>query len=101
MPALLRIESEAEGLERADENICGWSAGRCDGSCIHSRRVTRLTIARVPVGASTTDSRRNAASVEGDQATITGCQHVAICIHVIDEARRFDNETASLEVPCR
>ena len=31
-----------------------------------------------------------------DSATITGCHHMAICVHDIEAARRFDPEDAVL-----
>ena len=34
--------------------------------------------------------------VEGDHAAITGCHHFAVCVHDIDEARRFYGEVLSL-----
>jgi glyoxylase I family protein len=36
-------------------------------------------------------------TVRGDGAAITGCHHMAICVHDIDEARRFYGEILSLE----
>ena len=35
-------------------------------------------------------------ATQGDRATITGCHHLAICVHDIDEARRFYGEVLSL-----
>ena len=35
-------------------------------------------------------------TVQGDRATITGCHHLAICVHDIDEARRFYGQVLSL-----
>ena len=35
-------------------------------------------------------------AVQGDRATITGCHHLAICVHDIDEARRFYGQVLSL-----
>ncbi|MBW2270133.1 MAG: VOC family protein [Deltaproteobacteria bacterium] len=36
-------------------------------------------------------------TVQDDDATITGCHHLAVCVHDIDEARRFYGEILSLE----
>ena len=35
-------------------------------------------------------------ATQSDRATITGCHHLAICVHDIDEARRFYGEVLSL-----
>jgi len=39
---------------------------------------------------------KNQEAVQENQATITGCHHMAICVHDIDEARRFYGEILSL-----
>jgi catechol 2,3-dioxygenase-like lactoylglutathione lyase family enzyme len=39
---------------------------------------------------------RSEEAVPSDDATITGCHHMAICVHDIDEARRFYGEILSL-----
>lgn len=39
---------------------------------------------------------RSKRAVQGDNATITGCHHVAICVHDIDEARQFYGDVLSL-----
>jgi extradiol dioxygenase family protein len=36
-------------------------------------------------------------SAQGDPATITACHHLAICVHDIDEARRFYGEILALD----
>jgi catechol 2,3-dioxygenase-like lactoylglutathione lyase family enzyme len=33
---------------------------------------------------------------QGQQARITGCHHMAVCVHDIDEARRFYGDILSL-----
>ncbi len=39
---------------------------------------------------------QNEESAQRTYATITGCHHLAICVHDIDEARRFYGEVVSL-----
>ncbi len=39
---------------------------------------------------------QNQESIQRNHATITGCHHLAICVHDIDEARRFYGEVLSL-----
>ena len=36
-------------------------------------------------------------TAQGENVTITGCHHLAVCVHDIDAARRFYGEILSLE----